>query len=633
VATITAHDSAAPGVEQVWTRPRVDGLVLGVGLLATGWAVLFAWLAVTRHLSGGSHAEDLGFTDQVIANFLRGQWFRMSAYAGAAAWNTELDLSHLARPDSLLAFHVEPMLLLFVPLYALGGDVVWLLVIQAVAVGLGALPAFVLARRWSGSKWVGGAVAMAYLLSPLGQWAVLSDFHTSTLAAPLLVFAVERLSAGRQVTGLALAALALSAREDVGPVVAGLGVLATVKAGAFGVPPTARVAAPRAGVSGSTPAARGLERRRLGTCLVGVGVAWTVVCVAVLRAYSGGAVSPFADRYAAILANGLPAVGDALSRPADLGYLWTLVVSGAWLGVLAPLALLPSLPSLAINLLSSSPWMASGRAHYSGLVLPWVVVAASAALASPRVWRLRPTLAASLVASSGLAYVLAGAGPLGGDYAPAEVTAHARLANALAASIPQADAVSASASLVPHVSRRARVYVFPAVLDADAVLIDVTASPGPTSAGDVYLHVRDMLAGGGWSIGHAEDGVLLLERDPEAPPTTPDDLPPEFFSFVRTADGASSGATLVPSPDGAIEPDGPRGILRTSWRVVRQPAPGANVQFDLTLSDGQTLRVWDVAPLWWYPPERWAPGQVVTVDVPNVPIQQFRSWQPIVSGF
>jgi uncharacterized membrane protein len=604
MATITAHDSAAPGVEQAWTRPRVDLPVLGIGLLAAAWAVQFAWLAVTRHLSGGSHAEDLGFTDQVIANFLRGQWFRMSVYAGAAAWNTELDLSHLARPDSLLAFHVEPMLLLFVPLYALGADVVWLLVIQALVVAMGALPAFVLARRWSGSSWVGAAVATAYLLSPLGQWAVLSDFHTSTLAAPLLLLAVERLSAGRRLTSLAVAGLALSAREDVGPVVVGLGVLAALR----------------------------LNERRVGAVLVGLGLAWTVVCLAVLRAYGGG-VSPFAERYASILANGPPAVVDALNRQADLGYLSTFVLTGAWLGVLSPLAWLPTLPSLAINLLSSSPWMASGRAHYSGLVLPFVTVVASAALASPRVHRIRRSLAVCLVASSGLAYALAGAGPLGGDYAPAEVTDHARLANALAATIPPADAVSASASLVPHVSRRARVYVFPAVLDADAVLIDVTASPGPTSAGDVYLHVRDMLSGGGWRVGHAEDGVLLLERDPDAPPTGPDELPPEFFSFVRRADAGSSAPVLLPSPDGAIEPDGPRGILRTTWRVDRRPAAGASLQFELEVSDDQSLRVWDIAPLWWYPPERWTPGQVITIDVPNVPIRQFRSWRPVLSGF
>jgi uncharacterized membrane protein len=582
---------------------RAGPVALAVAGAAAGWAVLFAWLAVTRHLSGGSHAEDLGFTDQVIANFLRGQWFRMSVYAGAAGWNTEIDLSQIARPDSLLAFHVEPMLLLFVPLYALGADVTWLLVLQALAVGLGAIPAFMLGQRWTGSRWVGAALACTYLLSPLGQWAVLSDFHTSTLVAPLLVLAVERLSAGGSRPGLACAALALTAREDLGPVVVGLGLLT----------------------------AFGFQRRGLGGVLVGLGLGWTVVCLAVIRAYSGGNVSPFADRYAAILAHGPGAVFEALSRPADLGYLWNLVLSGGWLGLFAPLALLPGLPSLALNLLSSSPWMASGRAHYSGLVLPFVVVALAAALAGPRLRRFNRPLAVCLVVTSCLSYLVAGAGPLGADYAPATLTEHARLANALAASIPADDKVSACSSLVPHLSRRAGVYVFPAVLDADAILVDVTASPGPTSAGDVFLRLRDLLAGGGWTVGEARDGLLLLQRTPDAPALTPDDLPPEFFSFVHAA--GPPGAVLTPSPDGAIEPDGPRWVLHTTWLVDRRPPPGARLEFELTLDDGEQWRAWDLAPLWWYPPERWTPGEVVSIDVPNVPVRRFGSWRAIESGF
>ena len=190
---------------------------------------MFGWLAVQRHLAGGSHAEDLGFTDQVLANFLRGQFFRMSIYQGAT-WNTEIDISRLARPDSLLAFHFEPMLLLLVPLYALGGGAALLLVVQAVAVAAGALPAYRSARYAAGSALGGVAVASAYLLSPLGQWAVLADFHTSTLAAPLLVLAVERLVVRRSATqALAVAALAATAREDVGLAIGALGLVLLVR--------------------------------------------------------------------------------------------------------------------------------------------------------------------------------------------------------------------------------------------------------------------------------------------------------------------------------------------------------------------------------------------------------------------
>src|SRR5207245_9855474 len=119
---------------------------------------------------------------------------------------------------------------------------------------------------------------------------------------------------------------------------------------------------------------------------------------------------------------------------------------------------------------------------------------------------------------SGLAsYLLGGAGPLAANSAPASVTAHASRAAALAASLPLDASVSATSALVPRVSRRSQVYVFPAVLNADFVLLDLRASPAPTSAGDVFTRVRDMLAEGGWHVDTAEDGLLLLRRAAGAP--------------------------------------------------------------------------------------------------------------------
>src|SRR5258708_1450238 len=164
-----------------WLAHRSFAIVI---VMAVGWAGEVSWLAVQRRFAGGSHAEDLGFTDQVLANFLRGQWFRLSIYQGAT-WNTEIDFGRIARPDSLLAFHFEPMLLLLVPLYALGG-ISLLLVIQAVAVAAGAVPAYRLGLYCAESRAAGGAVAAADLLSPLGQLGVVVAFPNSYLGSPLL---------------------------------------------------------------------------------------------------------------------------------------------------------------------------------------------------------------------------------------------------------------------------------------------------------------------------------------------------------------------------------------------------------------------------------------------------------------
>jgi uncharacterized membrane protein len=590
---------------RAFTRWRVSAVTAAqvvVVTMAIGWAGLFGWLAVVRHLAGGSHAEDLGFTDQVLSNFFRAQWFRMSIYQGAT-WNTELDLARIPRPDSLLAFHFEPMLLLLVPLYAVGGGAVLLLVVQSLALAAGALPAYRLGRHTSGSDIAGVAVAAAYLLSPLGQWAVLSDFHTATIAAPLLLLCVERLVVGRSPTQALIAGgLAATAREDVGVVLALIGAIY-------------------------------LGRRtatRTGVKFLVLGCVSTILGALVIRNYSGGVV-PFDVRYGSTLGAGLAASLQALARPSVTGYAAMLLLSGGWLAMLAPLALVPALPSLALNGLSTSVWMATGKAHYSVLVLPFIAVGAAAGL---RQLKNRPRLihiaTAGLLTSSMVGYMLEGAGPLGGNYAPATVTDHALRATALAEMLPVEAAVSASSALVPHVSSRAHVYVFPAVLDADYVFLDLRSSPAPTSAGDVFFRVSALLNQGGWKVDAADDSLLLLERADEAPPTALTGLfgaEPQHTPTQTDREVSLVSAALLPSPDGAIDVDGPHWILRTVWQANQVLPTGTRLEFWIQLHDGQELHRWDLAALWWNPPEHWAPGTPVTVDVPDVPVRQFASWR------
>jgi hypothetical protein len=243
----------------------------------------------------------------------------------------------------------------------------------------------------------------------------------------------------------------------------------------------------------------------------------------------------------------------------------------------------------------------------------------------PRLIRLAT---AGLALSSSVGYVLEGAGPLGGNYAPALVTDHARHAAALAAELPPEAAISASAALVPRVSARPRAYVFPAVLDAEYVLLDLQSSPAPTSAGDVFLRTKQMLEAGGWRLASFDDGLLLLQRDEAAPPIDLHPARPPTQGGTSNASNVSLlAAEIVPSPVGAIDVDGPRWILRTVWRAPGALPAGTRLDFWIELRDGQQQRFWDVADLWWNPPDSWPPGQPVTVDVPDVPIRQFSSWR------
>ncbi|MFN0071231.1 MAG: DUF2079 domain-containing protein, partial [Chloroflexota bacterium] len=613
--------AGAPG--QAWKRVRVASATLArswtavlllIGVCA--WGALFTNLSVTRHQALGSHAEDLGFTDQVIWNFLRGAWFQMTVYQGAS-WNIELDMSTVRRPNSLNSFHVEPMLLLFAPVYAAGGRPEHLLAIQAIGVALGAIPAYRLAYHLTELRLAGFAIGAAWLLSPLGQWAVLSDFHTTALAAPLLMFAAERFATGHARTAFVAAILAASAREDAAVAAAALGCVIALSG-----------------------------RWRAGLMLATLGTLGAACALMTMKAYSGGESSPFIVRYGAVL-GGPTTMLEALRQPAVTEYLVTLVLSGAWLSVLAPISFAPALPLLAMNVFSNSPWMASGKAHYSILVLPFLVTAAATTLGAltrvctPPTFRglhLVPRLASiALLAGAGAGYLQAGSGPFAANASPAVVTSHALTARAVAASIPQRARVSSTASIYPHLSQRASSYVFPAVEDAEYVLLDVAGSPAPTSAGDVFLRVRSMLESGEWTVESARNGVILLQRI-DAEPTRAEAcaalscIPMEFYSFTRLGKSTESPpviqsfidgqlelltATIMPSSNGAVEPDGPRGILRTVWQTQSALPEWVWPELTLSLNDGSSLIRDDLAALWWYPPERWQPGELIQLDIPG----------------
>ena len=107
----------------------------------------------------------------------------------------DLPLSQFSRTDHLLGYHVELLLIPLSLLLLIRSDPTTLLVFQALVVGLGALPAFWLARRRLSSDFASLVFACVYLLAPALNGAVRSDFHPVALTASLLLFAFYRPSA------------------------------------------------------------------------------------------------------------------------------------------------------------------------------------------------------------------------------------------------------------------------------------------------------------------------------------------------------------------------------------------------------------------------------------------------------
>ncbi len=133
---------------------------------------------------------------------------------------------------SVLGDHWSPILAVLSPLYWIYPRPQTLLVAQAVLFALAIPPLWIFARRAFGGG--GKATAAAYLvsISYALSWPIASaigfDFHEVAFAPVLIAVALERLQAGRLRTALIALAALLLVKEDMGFLVAGIGVYLAV---------------------------------------------------------------------------------------------------------------------------------------------------------------------------------------------------------------------------------------------------------------------------------------------------------------------------------------------------------------------------------------------------------------------
>src|SRR5713101_2207209 len=153
------------------------------------YAVEMSHQALLRYDTFKATAFDLGNMDQVLWNTIHGRWFQFTNQA----------IDWYGTPKRL-ALHFEPIILPLSLLYAFQADPHILLVFQTLALASGALPVFLLTRKYL-PEWplLAAFMALAYLLSPALLGANIFDFHPLTLAAPLLLYALLALTYKRYV--------------------------------------------------------------------------------------------------------------------------------------------------------------------------------------------------------------------------------------------------------------------------------------------------------------------------------------------------------------------------------------------------------------------------------------------------
>ncbi len=623
------------------------------------YVVIFAGMAFDLHTGMRTHRADLGQIDQAVWNSSRGRFVEQTDNGFVATRLTD---------------HVEPILALISPVLWLWDDVRALLLLQVLCVALGALPLYSLANHQfarllapaeRGHIWrfepvqqltrpLALTLALAYLLAPQLQSALLTEFHAAPLAVPLLLWAfwaVDRARWGQFIVAAVLVALV---KEEMALLAAGLGVWAIWRGWWDGRALTGararRQRLVRASLAGGSVLAAALVWFYLATFVIVPANAATVY---------GVAESSYFQRYGALGDSPLDIVRSFFTQPqvvwqvavepARVDYLLGLLAAFAWLPLLGVDILMLSLPVLLANLLSAYPAQYYGEFHYSAPLVPYFAVAAAYGLG--RLWRwlarrfdresasfqhlpaagagamtamalvqnsrtaLRPlvTLALTLwmLAWAVGNYAAYGRGPWGGRYDPVAITAHHRLLARFVAQIPPDAAVTATAAVHPHVSHRRYVYQFPLGLEApfpaEWALLDVTTNTD-MAPGDLRATVETMLASG-WGVVDAADGFLLMQKG-----AATQDIPPAFYTFARGATASTPSAPLRLVDVAAIDWQRWRATrVQATW-AVGEGAPDPTLEIvtpDLEVL--ATLASAAAPALVWLPAAQWQPGDVITV--------------------
>jgi uncharacterized membrane protein len=453
----------------------------------------FVAYVIFRHAAFDTAGYDLGNFSQAIWNTSRGRLMEMTTVPGAT---------------SRWAFHFEPILFLFVPIYAFWPSPVILTVLQVLVVAAGAVAIFWIGRDLLGSEWVGVLFAGIYLMYPALQAAVVFDFHGVTLAATFLAFALWGLLKRRYVVFGVASLLAMSCKEDMPLLVMMMGLYILL-----------------------------VQRQwRVGFITLVMSVTWFAVAnFVIIPFYSPVGDSVYLARYTTL--------GSSLEElmlsfftspfrvlavafePPKLLYWVQLTMPVAFTSLLDPLLFLLSLPSLAVNTLSSnSATYTLNRFHYTAPVVPFIVVSSISGIArlSRRLakgdeklrstWRNRMLI---IVIGASLGYhMMTGYTPLRLGFRWPTPDEHDALAEQMLEKIPHQASVSAANSLVPRLTNRSHVYIFPEVMDAEFIAIDTLSSYYPFgSREELCGAVRQLLAGSEYGAVFFLDGLLLLQRD------------------------------------------------------------------------------------------------------------------------
>jgi uncharacterized membrane protein len=446
-------------------RPIVTSALPRIGLAVSFivYASVFSASAIRTLNQFGTPGFDLGIFDQ-------GVWL-LSRFKSPFV---------TVRGLNLFGDHTSFILLFAVPLYWIFSSASVLLVLQSLALGLGALPVFLIAREKLRNEWLALMLSVAYLAQPVVGLTNHDNFHPDSFEIPLILFAVYFMIRQRWRGFFICVILVLLVKEDVPLLTFTLGLYVALR-----------------------------YDRNVGLVTAALSVLWLAADLWVIIP----AFNPAGAIYSERITGQFGGLGGFLktffTHPWDIvkialgperpWYLWQLFAPLALLSLLAPGFVLIAAGPLLSNLLSTFGYQHGLEFHYSTLIAPTLVAAAIIGIARWRSFAVRATLVAVLTCAALVTGYMWG--PFGRHtlYTSAPPSAYEAALNHAIGMIPDDASVSTYYGWTPHLTHREHLYEFPNPWVATNWGMNGEGLPDPKGIG--YVLVRDDLSG--------SDGTLI----------------------------------------------------------------------------------------------------------------------------
>ena len=357
--------------------------------------------------------------------------------------------------------HIQYIITFLAPLFWIWDDARILLIAQSMALSLGSIPLYLIARDKLKNKLVPLVVVFTYLLYPALHYLNLENFHADSFAVPILLFCFYFLTKKNYSLYAFFVFLALITKEDIAITVFMLGIYATV-----------------------------FYNRKVGVATILASILCLVLTSQLLYYFNGmgyfhtkyGAFNKFGSSPIEVVVNMAMNPGrvmETLITPVNEKYVYDIFSPVAFLSILSPTTLLIGIPAILMNLLTGWPYAHSIQYHYTKAIIPFVFISLVYGLSNLerlcgwmkfKIRLIYSLIVLILLCTSIYLNIEIGPGSTsiknyGGvietiktfnNYSPRERT----LLEAID-SIPRNATVSATYLIVPHMTHRKIIYMFP----------------------------------------------------------------------------------------------------------------------------------------------------------------------------